>query len=179
MFGAFLDMNALITRLNHLIAIADPVVLFTEVMQAKRLKDLIINLNTGGPANSLPTSQLWNGIDSLGRRLENIGGGHPATGLYSPLTIEGLPGVFLGKKQLGLPFDRITLYNTGEFYGSFDVETEQGDIVITANPQKGGSNLTDDWGPDIIGLTDGNVQILIPELQVEIVKFLKFEATRR
>lgn len=136
-------------------------------MNEKGMRELVIDLNTGKPGRTLPTSQLWHGINSKGIRLEDIGGA------YSPATIEGIPGVFKGKREKGLPFDRVTLYDSGEFYESFEVRTEAtGDdlfIVIEADTNIHGADLDSDWGRDIVGLTDENIDIFSRKF-VEMVK---------
>lgn len=174
--GLFLCMDELIDKLNRLKTAVKPNKLFVEVMRKTELKELIIKLNTGGPGVSLPTSQLWMGIDAKGRRLETIGGGHPVTGTYSPATIEGITGVFKGKREKGLPFDRITLYNNGEYYDSWKISTEvrgeNVDILIESNPTIHGNNLFDEWGEDIEGLTDENQDIFARAFLVEALKYL-------
>ena len=180
--GLFLYiMQNLIDKLKRFREIVEPSFLFVEVMKNERLKELIIKLNTGGPNNALPTSQLWHGIDSKGKRLEDTGGGHPVTGTYSPLTIEATKNTngFSGKRERGLPFDRITLYNDGIFYDSWRVGTEvrgrNVTITIDADPNRGGSNLFDDWGEDIVGLTEENTDIFTKEFVTNALDFIRSE----
>lgn len=111
-----------------------------KIASEKEVKDLVIRLNTQGEK----TSQLFElGEDSLGDNL----------GSYSPFTIEK-------KKKKGQPTNRITLKDTGEFYSSFNVVPYRGGFTIKANPIKEDSNLYDDFGADIIGLNETNLQIL-------------------
>ncbi len=111
-----------------------------KIASEKEVKDLVIRLNTQGEK----TSQLFElGEDSLGDSL----------GSYSPFTIEK-------KKKKGQPTNRITLKDTGEFYSSFNVVPYRGGFTIKANPIKEDSNLYDDFGADIIGLNEENLQIL-------------------
>ncbi len=111
-----------------------------KIASEKEVKDLVIRLNTQGEK----TSQLFElGEDSLGDSL----------GSYSPFTIEK-------KKKKGQPTNRITLKDTGEFYSSFNVVPYRGGFTIKANPIKEDSNLYDDFGADIIGLNETNLQIL-------------------
>lgn len=111
------------------------------------LKEEIIYLNT--------IDQLYNkGIDSKGQSLENIGGS------YSPFTIEE-------KIRKGLPYDRITLRDSGDFYASFKIVNRGGALVIEAETLKGNKDLTEEWGTDIIGLTEENRQkilVIVKEL---------------
>jgi len=94
----------------------------------------IVRLNT--------ESQLFDeGIDSLGRDL----------GTYRPFTIEV-------KQKTGLPYDRVTLFQDGTFYGSFRVTYDAESFTIDANGDKGDKNLFDVYGEDILGLTDFNME---------------------
>lgn len=134
------------------------------IYQQEDVQTLIINLNTQG--------QLFDkGEDSTGRKLEDIGGP------YADSTIEGIPGKFLGKKQLGLPFDRITLFNKGDFHGSFEVIPFLGGFKIQADANKDGTDLTVEWGKNIIGLQNESKAILIkfirPLLKREVLRLLR------
>lgn len=101
----------------------------------------VIRLNTD--------EQLFNkGVDSTSTPLDQIG--LP----YAAKTV-------LIKKDQGLPFDRVTLFDTGEFYESFRVEAEKDGIVIFADTIKGGEDLRERWGNDIIGLTDESIAELV------------------
>lgn len=177
-------MKKLLEKVDHLVKILEPQVYLVEVMRDESLKELIVMLNTGGPNKSLPTSQLWNGIDSKGRRLEQIGGGNPITGTYSPLTIEAMKNVngFSGKRERGLPFDRITLYNDGIFYNSWRVGTKKtgsdAEITIKVDPNRGDTNLFDDWGEDIVGLTDENLSIFRDKFLEKTLNFIRNELSR-
>jgi len=176
-------MEVLIKKINQLKQAAQPSNFIVEVMRNDKLKQLIINLNAGKPGSTLPTSQLFAlGVNSKGIRLENIGGGHPATGIYAPNTIEGVKGQYKGKKELGLPYDRITLYSSGEFYESFKVSVltkgRDAEIIITADPTKEGTNLYQDWGEDIIGLTEENKEIFISEFKSYLINFIKSEISK-
>lgn len=119
--------------------------LLKQVLNSKESKDFLIDLNT--------RKQLFDkGINSEGVKLDSIGGG------YSAATIEGTAN-FEGKISKGLPIDRITLFDTGEFYDSFTVEFNLPNVTIFANDNKDGTLLTSEWGNDIIGLTDENKRI--------------------
>lgn len=107
-----------------------------KIASEKEVKDLVIRLNTKDQLFKL-------GEDSLGDSL----------GVYSPFTVEQ-------KKKRGQPTNRITLKDTGEFYNSFNVVPYRGGFTIKANPIKDDDNLFDDFGTDIIGLNEENLQIL-------------------
>lgn len=138
----------------------DVIFLMRQLFINTEFTDLIIELNT--------IEQLYNkGIDSTGDSI----------GEYQPATIEGTSN-FLGKKQKGQPYDRVTLKDTGEFYASFRTKWEaSGNIIITADVLKDGTNLLEAWGRDILGLTEENlgrlrdkaIQILVPIIKRELL----------
>ncbi|MCJ8343110.1 MAG: hypothetical protein MJH09_09740 [Cetobacterium sp.] len=131
--------NSLIDKLQSVADLKLNEVAF-KIASEKEVKDLVIRLNTQGEK----TSQLFElGEDSLGDSL----------GSYSPFTVEQ-------KKKRGQPTNRITLKDTGEFYSSFNVVPYRGGFTIKANPIKEDSNLYDDFGADIVGLNETNLQIL-------------------
>jgi len=119
-----------------------------EVISLPNVRVFIVELNTEGQ----PTSQLYEfGIDSEGKTL----------GQYSPNTIEGVPGRFLGKKQKGQRFDHITLRDTGRFYSTFRVVVGRNAFIIFADGRKADTNLFDEFGEDIAGLTEQNIENLV------------------
>lgn len=121
----------------------------------KSIKNFIIELNTEGQ----PTSQLFNlHIDSTGKAIFSKFRG---VGVYSRET-ERRSG---GRKKAG---DQYTLKDTGDFYESFKVNSEKIAIVIVANPIKEDTNLTNEYGPDILGLTKANTKLLIDALLPKI-----------
>ena len=130
------------------------------IISDPQFKKFIIELNT--------QDQLFNkGINSLGVSLETIGGP------YSPNTIEGVPGLFEGKKEKGLPFDHITLFSEGDFYESFRIEIGLNHFRIIANGEKDDGNLFDDWGPEIVGLTQESKQKIVERLRLVVGKAYK------
>ena len=114
---------------------------FLAMWKRNDVQDYIIELNTEGEN----TSQLFElGIDSEGNRL----------GDYSGFTKNI-------KTSKGQRIDHITLKDTGEFYKSFKVTPNKNGFRISANPNKDDSNLFDDFGVDIVGLTKENVLKLL------------------
>ena len=113
------------------------------------LKKYIIKLNT--------IDQLFDeGIDSLGDSL----------GEYSPFTVEL-------KKIKGQPTDRITLKDTGKFYKTFKIEVKNDSFFINANPIKEDNNLFDDFGDEIVGLTEEN-QIKVSKIILDnTIKYIR------
>lgn len=128
-----------------------------EIIKQKDVQDLIIELNT--------RKQLFDkGEDSTGKTLASIGGG------YSPFTIQI-------KQAKGQPTNRVTLFDTGDFYASFKIIPEKGGFIIDSNPEKDDTNLLDEWGEDVEGLQDDNLQIVIDLFADEIRKKINQKIT--
>jgi hypothetical protein len=53
--------------------------------------------------------------------------------------------------------DHITLKDTGAFYKSFKIKPNKKGFKIIANPNKDDTNLFEEFGVDIVGLTKDNV----------------------
>ena len=130
-----------IRKILNLIISIDVDQLAFEIAQQDSLQDLVIELNT--------RKQLFDkGEDSTGRTLESIGGA------YSPFTVRV-------KQAKGQPTNRVTLFDTGEFYASFVVKPFKGGFTIDADPNKDETDLFDEWGDEIVGLNDENLQTII------------------
>lgn len=125
--------------------------MFNAILTDKGLQDFILDMNK---------EQLFAGEDSLGVSLESIGGG------YSAFTIEV-------KQKKGQPTDRVTLKDTGEYYDSYTLDLGNGFFTINSDPIKGDTNLETEWGDNLEGLQDENLQKLI-----EIIR-VKFEQETR
>lgn len=130
------------------------------------IQELIIQLNTEGQR----TSQLFEqGVDARGVTLKQIGGSPFTASGYSPVTI----GI---KQEKGQRVDHITLKDTGVFYRSFNVLVHNNFFEIQADGQKADVNLLDEWGENILGLTEQNTDILrekiiqvLPEIVEQII----------
>jgi len=120
------------------------------------LQTLVIKLNTEG----FPSSQLFQkGEDRFGQKLK--GNTIVTDGNYTPFTKEI-------KREKGQPTDRVTLKDTGDFYMSFRVIPFRGGFEITADGFKqgdistgGNTDLLEEFGNDILGLNQENLQIII------------------
>jgi len=132
-------------------------VVINTIIQRKEFKDYIIHLNTN--------DQLFDeGIDSLGVSL----------GEYSPFTKEA-------KKEKGLPFDRITLFDEGDFHQSWEVDATNLNadyFEIKADPIKeDGTNLFKEFGINVLGLTEENTSKLsnklIEAIRIELLRILQ------
>jgi len=127
-----------------------------EITRNNLFKTLVISLNTEGS----PTSQLYElGEDSFGKKLS--GKTIAIGGEYTPFTKQL-------KQEKGQPTDRITLKDTGDFYMSFQVIPFSGGFTIEADGFKkgleggaGNTDLFEEFGNDILGLNQQNLQIII------------------
>ena len=123
--------------------------IFKRVLDNRFIKDLITHLNT---IEQLQKDR----IDSLGAHL----------GVYSAVT----EVITKGRKKAG---EFINLDDTGAFYDSWMVQVKEDRIIIDANPFKEDTNLFDEYGLDVLGLTDDNLQIFINEAQKLYIQFIK------
>lgn len=126
--------------------------ILSDIYKRPDVQEFILNLNR--------IDQLFDkGIDSTGESL----------GEYSANTIEGTPN-YEGKKSKGQPYDRITLKDEGLFYDSFLFVIGADYFGIDADQIRGDTNLFDDFGKDILGLTEESLEKLreklVPLIQV-------------
>lgn len=123
------------------------------ILANPHLQQEILDLNRYG--------QLFNkGIDSTGKRLSEVGGP------YSPVTMEVSRRKGRPKKS---PQD-INLFDEGDFYRSFYITLGEKEFYIEADPMKpGGVNLLEEWGADVLGLTEESRQELISWIKDEMV----------
>lgn len=127
----------------------------TFLFNNQEFRNLIIDLNT--------KSQLYQqGIDSNGISLNE----YTRNNGYSNYT-KAI------KESKGQPTDRITLNDTGEFYRSFRTKLFGSEIIIFANPNKEDTNLYDEWGADIVGLTDESLKTLADFAKILIIPYVK------
>lgn len=112
-------------------------------------RKLIIDLNT--------IDQLYNqGVDSRGRSL----------GDYTAYT-KSL------KQAKGQRTDHITLKDTGEFYNSFRIILNGNALQIIADPIKEDTNLFQEFGIDIVGLTEDSMSVVTTKALQLIKPYIK------
>jgi len=130
---ALFDLSARIKKL-------DEGRIFMEIMKNEIVQKLVVNLNT----NQLR----FDFMNSDGILLSDIGGE------YSPTTMQG------GKKKSKTSVD---LYDTGDYHESFRVTAiTRSSFDITSDPVKSdGTNLLQEWGKEIEGLTFESLEKLI------------------
>lgn len=128
------------------------------IFSKKDVQDFIIDLNVQG--------QLYEkGINAEGVELESIGGE------YSTLT------KWL-KSEAGLPFDRVTLFDTGEFYESFTITANKEGLTIESDTNKDGDDLQDRWGTKLMGLTNDSKRQLAEHIAQDIYRHILQQVLR-
>ena len=141
--------------LDNAIALDDNKII-NHILSNKSFQEFIIDLNTEG--------QLFDkGINSLGVKLSDIGG------LYSPVTIELSKAKGRPKKSAS----SINLFDTGDYYKSFKIVLFNDSFDIVSDPIKDDSNLFDDWGKEIEGLTEENLQKVIDAIRSKIIPIIR------
>ena len=98
-------------------------------------------------------SQLQDGIDSQGKRIRTISAEEQGNGqVYSLFTISE-------KAKKGQPFDKVTLYDTGETYDTMLVDVSEIKTTIVIDYDKPDGNILDNFDSsyDFAGLTNENL----------------------
>ena len=133
--------------------------IINEILADKEIQRFIIDLNTQG--------QLFEkGINALNVSLSDIGGD------YSPVTIELSKAKGRPKKSPSL----IDLFDDGIFYKSFKITLFPKSFIMSADPNRGDSNLFDDWGEDVVGLTEESKQIVRDALRKKVQPIIRRKA---
>lgn len=155
-------MEILFQIANNIKNLSQGKILFSTLSDNPQLKKMVIQLNTAIQLRS-------EHIDSNGNELFSQ---YHQSSVYSKTT-EILSG---GRKIAGTPY---TLFDTGEFFKSFEIILDVNGFEINADPIKngdsfGGTNLFEEYGEDILGLTDKNMTIfinaLLPKIQNVVIK---------
>jgi len=140
-------LEGLVKRFNNVINL-DQDVIISNILRDAEFQRFIIDLNT--------EEQLFEkGIDSFGASL----------GDYTDFTKTV-------KSIKGQRIDHITLEDTGEFYKSFAIKVQNGGFLITADGQKEDTNLLEEYGKEILGLTDENLQIVIDAIKEKLIPII-------
>lgn len=129
-----------IKSLTKKVAELDEGVILNKLIANAEVRKFILNLNT--------KDQLFiKGVDS-----NNVG-----LGLYAPSTVQS-------KIDRGVPVpsdSHITLFDTGEFYSTFVIIPGKDFFEIDANPIREDTDLFREYGEEIVGLNDENLQKVI------------------
>ena len=140
-------LEGVIKILDNIINL-DQDLIIENILKDKGFQRFIIDLNT--------EEQLFEkGIDSFGASL----------GDYTDFTKTV-------KSIKGQRIDHITLEDTGEFYKSFAIKVQNGGFLITADGQKEDTNLLEEYGKEILGLTDENLQIVIDAIKEKLIPII-------
>jgi len=123
--------------------------LINKITDESELHDLMIKLNQ---------MQLQKGLRSDGSILPD----------YSETSV----------KVYGKPAEAIRLYDTGEFYNSFDLSYKPTEIFFTADPIKydddgNETNLFARYSVNVMGLVDDNLQIYIDKIREKLIKAIR------
>ena len=141
-----------IRKLTDRVAKLDEGIILNRFVELPIVQKFILDLNR--------VDQLFNkGVDSKNRAL----------GVYTPFTINS-------KNERGVPVPsdfHITLFDTGQFYSTFVIIPGKDFFEIDANPIREDTNLFEDFGEDILGLNDENLQILIDFFKETVVLRVK------
>ena len=142
-----MPLEGLVRRIDRVINL-DQDVIISNILKDAEFQRFIIDLNT--------EEQLFEkGIDSLGASL----------GDYSDFTkvVKGIKGQRI---------DHITLEDTGDFYKSFAIKVQNGGFLIVADGQKEDTNLLEEYGKEVLGLTDENLQIVIDAIKEKLIPII-------
>ena len=132
---------------------------FFFVFSQSHIQLFAIELNTGSPNNSEYGQLFLHGQDAEGTPLREIGGD------YAPITKDI-------KLSEGLPIDRITLYQDGDFYRSWTFIQSEDSFTLRADTIKEGEDLQKRWGSHLVGLTDESIKRLSEEIAPEVVQYI-------
>ncbi len=135
---------------------------FFFVFSQRDIQLFAIELNTGSPNNSEYGQLFLHGENIDGEPLKGIGGD------YAPITKDI-------KQSEGLPIDRITLYQDGDFYRTWDFIQTEDSFILRADTIKEGDDLQDRWGSKLVGLTDESISILSQEIAPEVIRYILSE----
>ena len=149
-------LSVLVTNSKGLVL--DDALFFVFAQEENQL--FAIELNTGSP-NIDDRGQLFlHGIDATDTPLSDIGGN------YTFITTEI-------KKFSGLPFDRVPLYQEGDFYRSFTFKQGKDSFNLSADTIKEGADLRERRGENILGLTNESIYKLGREIIPEVIAYVK------
>ncbi len=159
LFLYLVTMSGIFTFLDNAQKVKAETIL-VDVLRREDVRALIAELNTFG--------QLFeDGVDSEGRKLSDIR--QP----YAQTTVQK-------KRREGLPTDRVTLFETGKFYQSWNVTIlKNGDIEIEASTEFAPNyDIQQSYGENILGLTEESLSILVDFITPLFVEAFQAEIFR-
>ncbi len=152
--GQVIDMLPFQDKINELHRLKRRVpVILMEVLEDKFQQPII---------DAITDDQLFNrGVDSENRKIRPP---------YAPLTI-------LHKKRVGLPYDRVTLFETGEFHSHVILEFD--DTFFTVGNDDPDfpkvNSLYFRYGNDVLGLAEPNIEKIGKMAKDDFIKEVKTE----
>ncbi len=145
-------MDALIQFCDNIIKL-DIDELLAEIYDRSEFKELVAKLN-------LQDQLFAKGINSKGVSL----------GEYAESTKKK-------KRKDGLPDDRITLFQSGNFYDTIEIIPDNDGFWIVMDGRKRNTDLFVRYGEDVLGLTDENFEPLKDLINEELVKLIQEKIT--
>ena len=133
--------------------------IFKIVVDNRTIKDLIVFLNTEQQMGE-------EHVDSLGQELFNK---------FTDRTTYSLFQEKRHRERAGKPY---RLFDTGDYWDSFEAKVGNGFIVIKSDPRKGDDNIEDSFGNNLEGLTDESLKALIKLAHEFYVKWYRREILR-
>lgn len=144
----------------------------------RKIADTIISLNPDKIVFELvaPNKELQERILDLIRNDQLFTKGEDGEGnSLSELTQSGL-GYSLftiqEKQRKNQPTDRVTLFDTGDFYKSFGLVVTLRYMEVTADPNKEDTNLFSDFGEDIISFSELSKNKLVDIIKPLFIDFV-------
>ena len=131
----------------------DPISIIRQILSDRAILNWIEEANR---------KQLLTGKNSFDVKLSDIGGG------YSDFTLQN------NTSSISKTRDKVNLYDTGEFHDSITVKVDNNLLQLDADPFKiddngNTTNLFNEWGEDIIGLNEENLQQLIEVIKTKLI----------
>ena len=132
------------------------------------IKEFILDLNR--------VEQLFKeGIQSDGSPLTSS---NSTPGYYSSFTEQlnaGITFTYKGESKQKIFGEPYFLYNEGKFFSTFVLIPLKDGFEIQANPQRDNTNILDEFGQNVIGLTDESLQIFIDAFKEVIPDLIRKE----
>jgi len=138
-----------------------------QIILNNKFQEFILDLNR--------REQLFEGLNSLGVELDSY-----SEFTESELNAEGENRFqYKGKKKSKLAGEPVFLFDSGDFYESFTLEVNTDSLIFDADPIKDdGTNLFNEYGSDILGLTEESTEILVLLLREKAVPIIQNEISR-
>jgi len=145
--------------------------LINSLLETNQFQSIILNLNR--------VDQLFlDGIQSDGNPLTS---NNSTPGVYSNLTQflnDGVTFSFAGESKQKIEGEPYFLFSDGDFYSTFVIRLGNDYFEIDADPIRDDTNIFEEFGREILGLTDENTQLLIDFMRSELIDKIQQEITK-